>query len=310
MADGGSERSELESIRSDLRSKSGAARAKAARSLIALADELPASIDLEVREALAREELPWVRGTLLEVLEKGSPAFGDGVLVPAPSWDQQVEGVPPELVRQSLNTTARRVLHEVSAVVGRVDLAARDEMAAQYGGSETARELAFLRAMCKGLRTLASATEEPSLSEFNLSDHLTELADGITREHVCPVLPAGPAPFTVTTDWSLLSLAVSNVLVNAAEATLLTGSVNGREVRLTWGTSASGVHVTVIDRGPGPPSFLARPPRTRVSTKDGHPGYGLATASEAMHSLGGEVLIQRNDVGGTTVILSWREPSQ
>jgi hypothetical protein len=33
----------------------------------------------------------------------------------------------------------------------------------------------------------------------------------------------------------------------------------------------------------------------------------LATASEAMHSLGGEVLLQRNDQGGATVVLSWAE---
>jgi signal transduction histidine kinase len=310
MIDGEDDRGELERIRSDLRSKSGPTRAKAARGLLAIASEVPAAVDLEVREALNREELPWVRGVLLEVLEKGTPAFGEGVLVPAPSWDREVEGVPAELVRQTLNTSARRVLHEVSAVVGRVDVSAREEMAEEYGGSETARELAFLRAICKGLRTLASATENPSMAEFDLRDQLTELADGITQDLVCPVLSAGPAPFTVTTDWSLLSLAVRNVLVNAAEATLLSGSVDGREVRLTWGTSANGIHVTVIDRGPGPPSFLARPTRTRVSTKEGHPGYGLSTASEAMHSLDGDVLIQRNDAGGTTVILSWPEPAQ
>ncbi len=307
MTDDDPGRYEIESARSDLRSKSGPIRARAARAILELGGELPAAVDVEVREALTKEDLPWVRGLLLQILETGSPAFAEGVVVPAPSWDQPLEGIPSELARQSLHTSARRVLHEVSAVVGRVDVAAREELSASYGNSETARELAFLTAICKGLRTLASATDAPTMSEFDLGERLGEVADTITQNLVCPVLAAGPAPFTVTADWALLSLAVNNVLVNAAEATLFTGPVDGRAVRLNWGSSATGVHVTIIDRGPGPPGFLARPPKARVSTKDGHPGYGLATASEAMHSLDGEVLVQRNDLGGTTVILSWPE---
>jgi signal transduction histidine kinase len=305
MTDDQPGRYEIERVKADLRSKSGPARAGAARAILGVGGELPAALDVEVREALTSEDLPWVRGLLLEILEAGSPAFAEGVVVPAPSWDQPFEGVPPELARQTLNTSARRVLHEVSAIVGRLDLAARDELGTGFGGSETARELAFLQAVCKGLRTLASATEAPTLTEFDLGDRLSEVAQTITQNYVCPVLAAGPAPFTVTTDWALLSLAVNNVLVNAAEATLLTGPTDGRAVRLNWGSSAAGIHATIIDRGPGPPSFLAKQPKTRVSTKEGHPGYGLATASEAIHSLGGDVLVQRNDLGGTTVILSW-----
>jgi signal transduction histidine kinase len=310
MTDGDSSPYELEHARADLRSKSGPARARAARAILALDGGLPAAVDIEVRETLAKEELPWVRGLLLEILETGTPAFGEGVVVPAPSWDQQFDDVPPDVARQSLNTSARRVLHEVSAVVGRLGVVAREELAERYGGSETARELAFLTAVCKGLRTLASATEVPTLTEFDLGDQLKGLAATVTQDLVCPVLAAGPAPFLVTSDWALLSLAVNNTLVNAAEATLLIGPVNDRPVRLTWGSSATGAHVTIIDRGPGPPSFLARPPKARISTKDGHPGYGLATASEAMRSLGGEVLVQRNDLGGTSVIVSWPEPQR
>jgi sensor histidine kinase regulating citrate/malate metabolism len=63
----------------------------------------------------------------------------------------------------------------------------------------------------------------------------------------------------------------------------------------------------VIDRGPGPPHFLAALRNAGVSTKEGHPGYGLATASEAMRSLRGAVEIQRNDRGGATVVLSWKD---
>ncbi len=302
---------ELDVARDKLRSSSSPLRAWAARSILAIDGDLPAAVDVEVRQALSKEELPWVRGVLLEVLEKGSPGFGEGVVVPAPSWDQELDDVPAEVARQSLNTSARRVLHEVSSVAGRLNVVAREELAERYGGSETARELTFLTAVCKGLRTLASATEVPTHTEFDLSAELAELAATVTRELVCDVLAAGPAPFMVTSDWSLLSLAVNNILVNAAEATLLTGGpVGERPVSLNWGSSANGAHITVIDRGPGPPAFLARPTSGRVSTKEGHPGYGLATASEAMRSLDGKVLVRRNDLGGTSVILSWQEPQE
>ena len=80
-----------------------------------------------------------------------------------------------------------------------------------------------------------------------------------------------------------------------------------RSIVLTWGISAEGIHVTVIDRGPGPPQLLGRVHSAGVSTKEGHPGFGLATASEALRSLGGSVEIQRNDRGGATVVLTWKD---
>ena len=41
-----------------------------------------------------------------------------------------------------------------------------------------------------------------------------------------------------------------------------------------------------------------------MSTKDGHPGYGLATASEALRSINETVTIRRNDRGGASVVLA------
>ncbi len=286
---------------------SGVDRLAGARAVLKHMTELSPQDDERIRRALAQEELPWIRGVLLEILATGSPALEDGVVVSAPSWDERLDSVDADLARQCLNMTARRVLHEVSSVVGRAKVAAKEELSAGYHDSETARELTFLSDVCTGLRTLAGASEAATLLEFNLSQELEELADAVSREMVCPILATGPAPFLVTTDRGLLSLAVRNVLVNAVEATFSVGPAESRPIMLTWGSSPGGTHTTVIDRGPGPPQFLATSRSAGVSTKEGHPGYGLATASEAMRSLGGGVRIHRNDRGGATVVLSWRD---
>lgn len=298
---------ELERALRALESASGAERLAGARSVLRHASELSPQEDERVRRALAQEDLPWIRGVLLELLTRGSPAFEDGVVVSAPSWDERLDSIDPDLARQCLNMSARRVLHEVSSVVGRVKVVAKEELSSGYHDSETAEELTFLSEVCTGLRTLAGASEAPTCVEFELSQELEDIAAAVSRELVCSINATGPAPFLVTSDRGLLSLAVRNVLVNAVEATLAIGPTESRPIMLTWGSSPGGTHTTIIDRGPGPPQFLATSRSAGVSTKEGHPGYGLATASEAMRSLGGQVRIHRNDRGGTTVVLSWRD---
>lgn len=178
----------------------------------------------------------------------------------------------------------------------------------EYSDSETGRELEFLSEVCSGLRTISAATQAPEILEFDLAAELTQLGRALAAERLCPVRCNGPNMFTVKSDRGMVKLAVQNIVVNAIEATLSIGPAQeDRAVILTWGSSASGFHVTVIDRGPGPPRFLAAIKNAGVSTKAGHPGYGLATASEALRSVGGTVRIRRNDRGGTTVVLAWKE---
>jgi signal transduction histidine kinase len=301
----------LEQALNDLVATTETARLTAARAILDLMGELSPRIDAGVREALARESVPWVRAVMLQILAKSGPALETGILVSAPSWDEQLNSVDMDVARQVVNMSTTRVLHEVSAVVGRAKLAARAELSGDYRGSETVRQLEFLSEVCAGLRTLASATQSPTLAEFDLSQELGELARAVSEERICPILASGPAPYIVVSDRGLLCLAVRNILLNAVEATVSVGPADeSRAIVLTWGSSPGGSHATVIDRGPGPPQFLVATRSAGVSTKEGHPGYGLATASEAMRSLRGAVKIQRNDRGGATVVLSWADGSE
>lgn len=283
-------------------------RLSAARTIFDLTTDLSPEIDQAVREAIAVESVPWVRGALAEILARGGPELEAGVVVPAPRWDHQLEELNADVARRVVNMSTKRVLHEVAAVVGRARLAARSELSDAYSASETARQLEFLSDVCTGLRRLAEATQDATFVEFDLSQELEELARSVSEEFLCPIIASGPGPFMISSDRGLLRLAVRNILVNAVEATLLVGPADeSRSIVLSWGSSPGGFHATVIDRGPGPPRFLAALRSAGVSTKLGHPGYGLATASEALRSLGGEVRIQRNDRGGASVVLSWKD---
>jgi signal transduction histidine kinase len=266
-------------------------------------------VDRRVREALAVENVPWVRGALFSVLDgEQHEILREGLTIPAPSWAESLSGFEQDLAREAITLATSRVLHEVAAVVGRAKLAASQDLADAYPASDTATELDFLADTCKALRTLSSATKAPQPVEFDLGAELVTFAGSLGNELLCPIHADGPKPFVVVTDRTLLLLAVRNTVLNAVEATLAAGPADlARPIVVTWGSNADGVHVSIIDRGPGPPSFLAALRSAGVSTKEGHPGYGLATASEALKSIDGSVEIRRNDRGGATVVLAWRD---
>jgi len=297
---------ELRRALDDLKAEPESIRLSAARLLQQRASDLSREAEREVREAFAVEPVPWVRGALAQTLAADAPPLETGVTIPAPRWDEQVEGAKPEVARRAINISTRRVLHEVSAVVGRSQVAAGIDLGDDYPGSETYKQLTYLSELCEGLDTLANATVNPKLDEFDLRALLLELAARIERDFIASIKVEGPKDFMVIADKALLGLAIRNLLVNAAEATESLNAADDRVVLVTWGVSAEGsVHISVIDRGPGPASFLASTTRAGVSTKVGHSGYGLATSSEAMRGLGGEVRISRNDRGGATVVVIW-----
>ena len=287
-----------------LKAETESARLEAARLLQGQGTELSGEEEREVREAYAKETVPWVRGALAEVLAAGAPPIGVGHTIPAPRWDEQIEGVGPEVARRAVNVSTKRVLHEVSAVVGRARVAARTDLGDAYLGSDTDRQLTYLYELCQGLRTLAGATANPAFEEFDLSEEIRLEAEAVEERLVVKIRPEGLDNFIVNADRSLLGIALRNLIVNAAEATdALEG--DDRVVVVTWGVSGESVQIAVIDRGPGPAPFLAQSTRAGLTTKVGHSGYGLATASEAMRSMDGEVQLSRNERGGATALILW-----
>jgi two-component system, LuxR family, sensor kinase FixL len=101
-------------------------------------------------------------------------------------------------------------------------------------------------------------------------------------------------------DANLLTIAVQNLLINAAQAQQGRGTVR---VVLTAADGAN--RIEIIDRGPGIPAEiradLFRPFRT---TKARGTGLGMATAKRLIESQGGTIAVDAPAAGGTAITLT------
>lgn len=101
-------------------------------------------------------------------------------------------------------------------------------------------------------------------------------------------------------DANLLTIALQNLLINAAQAQHGLGTL-----RVTLHQSEASLHVVIVDHGPGIPAEirndLFRPFRT---TKARGTGLGMATAKRLIESQGGTIAVDCPVSGGTVVTLT------
>jgi two-component system sensor kinase FixL len=106
----------------------------------------------------------------------------------------------------------------------------------------------------------------------------------------------GEAP-TVQADAELIKVALQNLLVNAAQAMQLRG-----HIQLRLGSYADGIHIDVIDEGPGiPPDVQDRIFTPFFTTKARGTGLGLPTVRRIAEAHGGSVAIVSSGPTGTHV---------
>lgn len=280
-------------------------RAGSDRDRLRLAREMAAAPDPPSRRSLkamlADEDVPWVRSALEAVLTR----LGDRT--PEASMSGELDETD-ELYAQALHVATREVLHEISPLVGRAHLAARQMFGPALGGTTLERELRALKRAVEALRRLSAASAVPVPAEFDLAECLGSLAAAAQRE-ASPgeVRASGPAPYIVLSDQALVELLITNLLRNAVEATraLLVRDPSARSVIVNWGTRAGSHWVSVLDRGEGLPAQTSELFERGVTLRDQGSGLGLTTASRAARSLGGTVELATNDQGGTTAVFRW-----
>ena len=108
-----------------------------------------------------------------------------------------------------------------------------------------------------------------------------------------------PRAATIRADRVLLQRAVHNLALNAVEAGAAGGPV---EIRV--GSSADGVHVEVLDRGPGlPEDVRGRLFEPYVSTKRRGSGLGLSLVRDIARQHGGTVSLENREGGGARAVL-------
>src|SRR5207244_2092482 len=101
-----------------------------------------------------------------------------------------------------------------------------------------------------------------------------------------------------------LALFLRNAITNAIEASVQLHH-DQRPVVVTWGTDDRDHWLAVLDEGSGPSADLPALAEIGASTKDGHPGMGLAIASQVATSLGGALELAGQRQGGCVCRLTW-----
>jgi C4-dicarboxylate-specific signal transduction histidine kinase len=215
-----------------------------------------------------------------------------------------VDGPPHDagVYSKVLRDVSSRILHEIAPLIGGLMACAPSEIK-DYGASQTRLLIEQLSARSEALRNMRTATATPKFEEFDLSALVSELLAAEQSAGGANIIITGAEKFFVSADRSQLSMALSNGLRNGLEAVK---SVSGRTPNLviSWGATQHENWLFIKDNGPGLQHPATELLKDGISDKDGHSGYGLSLAREAMISMQGEILL-RNDEDGAHFELRW-----
>jgi signal transduction histidine kinase len=240
-----------------------------------------------IEDALAVETVAWVTSALKRALQRARPTDSAAA---SPERVELSADQTAQIYSDALETTAKQIIHEIEPILGTLRLSAETEMT-NFEGSDTKRGLERMEALVAGLARLRQAASAPQLEDFALDQCIFAwIAEEVSQKPV-GVLRAGPQETVVEGDKGLVCLAFVNGLRNAIDATLALSVEDDRypEITVNWGATDIDVWVAIVDAGIGFRGSLSRAFEIGSTTKAGHLGMGLATAQQAMTSLGGSV---------------------
>jgi signal transduction histidine kinase len=283
-----------ESLFRRLRSEVPTERLEAARYFAAHA--LPAHGD-ELREALARENVHWIRAALKRALARLSPDSPADQAAPSLDRDDIPERFAAQLYSDALEAAASQLIHEVEPLLGALRLASEREVA-DFDSSNTRKHLDRLDELLEAFSRLRRAASAPKIEEFALDDVVQRCIQEISVPEGVVIQKAGPQPCVVEGDTSLISICISNGLRNAIEATCATGGdLRGLPITIAWGHTDVDFWVSIVDAGTGFKGNLQRALEMGTTTKPGHLGMGLAIANQALTSMSGKLFLVPNTRG-------------
>lgn len=240
-----------------------------------------------IEQALALETVAWVASALKRALQRAKPTQAQQKSLERPDLplDQTAE-----IYSEALETTAKQIIHEIEPILGALRLSAETEVP-DFEGSDTKRGLDRMEALVAGLARLRRAASAPNIEEFSLANCVYEWIEEEAGNTPVSVLRAGPQECTVEADKGLVCLGFTNGLRNAIDATLALAIEDGRypDITINWGVTDKDVWIAIVDSGVGFRGNIARAFEIGSTTKAEHLGMGLATAQQAMTSLGGSV---------------------
>lgn len=157
-----------------------------------------------------------------------------------------------------------------------------------------------LEAMAKNFAQFGRLPEGP-VADVDLAELARETARATLPRSVTQEVKTDGGPFVVRGQHDALQRALTNVLLNAVDATQARGTVSlriiGRNGRVTLAVRDDGVGI--------PAETLARIWEPYVTTKTGGTGLGLAIVKQTMVSHGGSVEAESSPGAGTEIRLNF-----
>lgn len=257
-----------------------------------------------LRDALAREDVYWIRAALERALSTARMrrTMRQGVDAMEPRASSLASEEWRDFYALAVEETTGRLVHELASVIGIADLCAAQEID-DYANSRTKRELERLDALLRAIETLGRAATAPRWREYDLATQIGSISTRESELGAGNIRLAGPTPLLVMADEGLIELIVCNGLRNALEAHL-TSKID-LPVVVAWGKTDRDYWITILDRGPGLTSAQERAFEIGTSTKREHLGMGLALARQAVESLHGEVRLVNRPDGGAAYEVHW-----
>ena len=284
----------------ELSSSSAHDRLKAARFLARNSN----SADLEALRAVLRDEtVSYVRTGLELAIKRASSSAPP----PAENTAEEFE-IPPDVRAQIRNEVTEEVtgqiLHEIGSPVGLVASAAAREIP-DYERSKTRKHVDNLKRVFEAIEQLKSAAAAPRPEEFDLAELLGEIVLETVGADTVEISLHGAKPMLITSDHSLLRLAISNGLRNAVEAVTGGSGPEPHPIVVAWGETDVDYWAAILDRGSGVVGPAESAFGIGKTTKRGHSGFGLAIARQAVETLGGACTLQPAMEGGARFEIRW-----
>ena len=217
--------------------------------------------------------------------------------------------VPEEIKRQirgqAVEWIAGLLLHEISPSIGLIKRSASREIQ-DYENSKTKRYLESVQRIFDAIELLKNAAAVPKPEQFDLAELLSDIVAAEAPDGSgIDVSLLGPKPLMIMSDRALVRLVVCNGVRNALEAVAAPNPADPHPIVITWGETDVDYWVAVLDRGMGIVGPVESAFEIGKSTKQGHSGFGLAVARQAIETLGGTVVLQPAAEGGARYEARW-----
>lgn|GEM_PF-1680988 len=283
-----------------LKSDSAYLRVRAARLLAQDIDQTKLS---DISIAYQSEHVPWVKMALkktLDIYENTSTSDEE---------KKELETIEPDDLKEYLeaakseafNESIGLMLHELEPAIGALRVQAKEDIPG-FENSGTNEELERIDELLEVFSSWRRLERIPKIEEANLTTIVIDLAEKYVEPNISAQF-IGDSDCLVRTDKTILDIALTNAVRNSVEALNQSKSSQNPTITFTYGTNDSSFWVSVADNGPGLSSEVGRLIKSRVTTKPGHHGLGLALVSRAVNALGGKFTLENRKAGGAEFYL-------